>query len=59
MFKYIAANTNLTFRITNLDITGFDQGFILQLCWISVIFQGANFRPYTFDFWYHYWAVLL
>ena len=29
---YIADSTTLTFRIVNLDITGFDEGFILQLC---------------------------
>jgi hypothetical protein len=29
MFKYIAESTTLTFRIVNLDITGFDEGPIL------------------------------
>ncbi len=31
--KYIAANTILVSRIANLDITGFDEGFILQTGW--------------------------
>jgi len=45
--RYIAESTTLTFWIVNLDITGSDEGFILQLCWEIV--EKAPFDYSVFE----------
>jgi len=38
-YGYIAVTCNSVLKIGNDDITGFDQGFKIQLCWISQVLE--------------------